>query len=276
MIDLPQLVQISKLNKLEWSKIAQLDLSNNLIIGESKYNLKYLLLALPKCRFLEVLNLSNCRVINQEAVKVIRAWRKLYYLSYVFIKDSFYETNLNEFIDQTSKDLLEELKQNVSIIKLVIINDSKMRSDFPEIIQELKENDEIRFDKSQLIEYSSISYPISIEHIKLWVRFKIQLKLEDRSLTKENFKKLENYFMKSNKIWIINFKDISSNNIRKVIEILDKPKLNIYYLDVINFGLKMMNKVDFIIFWRWLISKFSDKRDNDDLNLGRLLFGWSK
>ena len=215
-------------------------------------------------------------MVNHEAVKVIRAWRKLYYLCYVFLKDSFYETNLNEFIDQTSKDLLEELKQNVSIIKLDIISEDQMRSECPEIIQELKENDEISFHKSQLIEIdSSISIPVSIKHIKLWIRFKIQLVLEEKSLSQEYLKMLEDYFMRDNKIWVINFENISSSNIRKVIRLLDKPKLNITHLDVINFGYKIMNKVDFIIFGKWLINKFSDKRDNDDIKLGKLLFSCS-
>ena len=215
-------------------------------------------------------------MVNQEAVKVIRAWRKLYYLCCVFLKDSFYETNLNEFIDQTSKDLLKELKQNVSIIKLDIISNDQMRSECPEIIQELKENDEISFHKSQLIESdSSVSIPVSIKHIKLWIRFKIQLVLEEKSLSQEYLKMLEDYFMRDNKIWVINFENISSSNIRKVIRLLDKPKLNITHLDVINFGYKIMNKVDFIIFGKWLINKFSDKRDNDDIKLGKLLFSCS-
>ena len=123
----------------------------------------------------------------------------------------------------------------------------------------------------------SLSVEVRLSEIKLCLGFNIQLKLDDSWVNTKNMEKLEHYLMhEDHKISILNIEEISTKNVSKIIQLLDKPNLNINNLDVIKFGHKVLNETDFILFWKWLLNKFSLNRDNDNINIMRLLLCCSR
>ena len=173
--------------------------------------------------------------------------------------------------------ILDELKKNVSLTYFEFTDFKDQKRDFKEIQSELQINKDILYDKIKLRDNKeSQNIEIHLKQIKLCLRFRVQLVLEDDKLEKDDIQILEHYLInEEHKIWILNLEYIDTKNISIVIRLLDKPNLNINNLDIISFGHKVLAQTDFIIFGKWLLNKFTDKRDNEDLHLRNLLFGWS-
>ena len=228
---------------------------------------------------MEILNLNYCGINNiSDMVDLLAACRNLDYLQNLLIQEKWDIEKYENLKNKDGHQLLDELKKNVSLTYFLFTKLDFQIKDFKEIENELQINKDNLLDKTKLRDnYSqSQNVEIRINQIKLCLRFKIQLVLDDDKLRKEHLEILENYLTnKDHKIWILNLDYVQSENISKVIKILGKPNLNINNLDIIFFGYKVLAQKDFILFGKWLLNKFTDKRDNEDFKLRNLLFGCS-
>lgn len=145
---------------------------------------------------------------------------------------------------------------------------------FSNILSELEINQMNAIYKSKLITARSPrNVEVYLNNIKLCLQFPIQLVLSGH-LRNKDLLILEEYLSNPNhKIFVLNLSRVNTGSIGKVISVLDKDGISYTNLDVIYFGYHVLAQIEFIKFGKWLINKFSSKRDNDSLQLRRYLWG---
>lgn len=145
---------------------------------------------------MEILNLNYCGINNiSDMVDLLAACRNLDYLQNLLIQEKWDIEKYENLKNKDGHQLLDELKKNVSLTYFLFTKLDFQIRDFKEIENELQINKDNLYDKTKLRDnYSqSQNVEIHINQIKLCLRFKIQLVLDDDKLRKEHLEILENY-----------------------------------------------------------------------------------
>ena len=145
---------------------------------------------------MEILNLNYCGINNiSDMVDLLAACRNLDYLQNLLIQEKWDIEKYENLKNKDGHQLLDELKKNVSLTYFLFTKLDFQIKDFKEIENELQINKDNLYDKTKLRDnYSqSQNVEIHINQIKLCLRFKIQLVLDDDKLRKEHLEILENY-----------------------------------------------------------------------------------
>ena len=226
------------------------------------------------------IDLSYCDFFDCFQVrKIMEALNKIDTLIDVkFIQHPIDTDDLNEtegYLEVISK----MMKKNLSIQRFVVMEDAfEQKEKWPIIQQELKNNINIsnKFRHFLQIDNNSdtVHSEISIDQIKLWLRFHVQIKFVE-DLTKEQLESLETYLLNpKHKIVVLDIscEKFGQKQINKIIKVLDKPGLNNGKLDVIRFGQRKLHEKDLIIMAKWMLNKFSDQIEENTFDVRQYLF----
>ena len=126
---------------------------------------------IEECHFMEELVFNDCGIIYGSNIKkIILSFKELYRLKNVSMVQNFTKDQCVMIVDQIDDIIIDSLKENISIIKFAIIDDSKIKFDckLDEINRELELNIDITQHYS--IEHIFEGEEISIEHLKICKR----------------------------------------------------------------------------------------------------------
>ena len=235
---------------------------------------------LAKMTNVRYLDLSYCDFTDTFIVqKIMEVLNKIDSLIEVyFIQHPNDEDSLNE-ADSYFEVISKMLKKNLSIQKFVLFEDTSIQKEkLPKIQQELKNNIKIsnKFRHFSQINRRSdtVHSEISIDLIKLWLRFYVQIKFVE-DLTNEQLESLEIHLLNpKHKIVILDIscEKFGQKEVNKIINVLDKPGVNNGKLDVIKFGQRKLHEKDLIVMGKWMLNKFSDRIEENTFDVRQYLF----